>query len=247
MSVFNKVSPLVVSNVTLTGFTVAWSAPQGPFPATLDHYDVPLCPGAKLGSVLERAKVGDVDFFNFTSLVPGTEYTVGVRAQDTSGGHSGEWQTITVSTLAPFVGLPEVTAMLAFMRSQIGKPYKSVNPDRFGPDFYDCSGLIYAACVKAGVPLPKNLATADTETAWFAEQAGAYVVPGIPQLIAGDIVGCLGAVPNPVTVNGHVYQIGHIGIMADSTNLLSALNAARGVCLEPVSFLDPMLAIRPQG
>jgi cell wall-associated NlpC family hydrolase len=247
VSVFGKVSPLTVSSVTPTSVTVTWGAPPEPYPAPFNNYDVPLCAGAALGPVLQRQAVGSSEIAAFTGLTPGTEYTVGVRAQAFGGKNSGPWVTTTITTASlTAISQAQVTAMLNFMLAQKGKPYLSENPQRFGPAFYDCSGLVYAATQAADVPLPQSKATADVEMGWFASQQGAYIVPGIPELQAGDIVGCYGASPSPVTVNGHTYYIGHIGMMADSTNLISALNAKDGVALMNVNYLQPMLAVRVQ-
>jgi cell wall-associated NlpC family hydrolase len=54
-----------------------------------------------------------------------------------------------VSSDAPIPA--KVTAMLAFVRAQLGKPYKAFMA---GPDSYDCSGLSMAAYQQVGISLP---------------------------------------------------------------------------------------------
>jgi cell wall-associated NlpC family hydrolase len=50
---------------------------------------------------------------------------------------------------------PAAANAIAWARAQIGKPYNNTNPTRFGPDAFDCSGLIYMAYGMAGVSIPK--------------------------------------------------------------------------------------------
>lgn len=248
MSVFGKVGPLTTTDITMTGFTVSWNVPNPPYPVPLHNFDIPVCLGPKLGLVVQRWVPGaSRRIFNIGGLAPGTTYTVGVRAQGAGGIDSSEWETVTITTPATSITATQVEAMRAFMVLQLGKPYTQVNPTRFGPTAYDCSGLVWAASQSADIPMPQSLSTAEPEISYFASQIGAYIIPGIPELQAGDIVGCTGAIPGPVTVSGHTYQVGHIGVMADNTNLVSALNTKLGVALMNVSFLSPQIAIRAQG
>lgn len=252
MSVFNNVGVLKVTDITMTGFTVSWNVPDPPYPVPLHNFDIPVCLGPRVGSVfgpiVQRWVPGaSRRIFNIGGLAPGTTYTVGIRAQGAGGTNSSQWQTITIRTPATSVSADQVAVMRDFMMKQLGKPYTQVNPTRFGPTAYDCSGLVWAAAVAADIPMPQSLSTAEPEMAYFADQIGAYIIPGIPELEAGDIVGCTGAIPGPVTIGGHTYQVGHIGVMADSTNLVSALNTKLGVAVMNVSFLSPQIAIRAQG
>lgn len=50
---------------------------------------------------------------------------------------------------------PAAANAIAWARTQIGKSYNNTNPARFGPDAFDCSGLIYMAYGMAGVSIPK--------------------------------------------------------------------------------------------
>ncbi|MSV94489.1 MAG: hypothetical protein F2861_03725 [Actinobacteria bacterium] len=50
---------------------------------------------------------------------------------------------------------PAAANAIAWARAQIGKPYNNTNPTRFGPDAFDCSGLVYMAYGMAGVSIPK--------------------------------------------------------------------------------------------
>lgn len=244
---FPEVSGLVVSSAMATGFTVAWNAPVpvSAYPWPLAQYDVAVSAGTALGAVAARYTVpAGTTTVQVTGLHSGTLYTVGVRAQALGGQCGGGW--VTAGAMTAGISQSQVTSMMNFMVSQKGKPYTQVNPTRFGPTAYDCSGLVYAATRYAGVPLPQSQATAHIECGWFYSQPGAQVIPGIPELKAGDIVGCLGSDPDDVTINGHTYHVGHIGLMVDGTNLVSALNAKEGVALANINYMQAQIAIRVQ-
>lgn len=236
-----------------TSITVSFSEVKGvPSP---DRYQVCFCAGTSIAKVLftEYISGGGLQYTikYGPGFTPGSTYTVAVRAMLSDGSHSAAWATRTVTTTpVTAISQAQVATMLAFMYSQIGKPYTQVNPTRFGPTAYDCSGLIYAASQAAGIELPQSQATANVEIGWFAAQQGAQLImPGLGAvaLQAGDIVGCTGEPPSPVVINGVTYQIGHIGMMSsDGISLISALNTQYGVTQMNVSYLSPQVAVRPQ-
>ena len=49
---------------------------------------------------------------------------------------------------------PAVEKAIAWAQQHLGKPYNNTNPARFGPDAFDCSGLIYMAYKNAGIAIP---------------------------------------------------------------------------------------------
>ena len=52
------------------------------------------------------------------------------------------------------------TDLLTWARAQVGKPYDaSSDAVRFGPNAFDCSGLVVASCRAAGTPLPPEAGT----------------------------------------------------------------------------------------
>lgn len=243
-----KIIDLSVVSTSPTLFTVSFTDVVG-----AAKYDVAVCAGTSISKVIMRPTIyggGEHYSIEYAGLLPSQVATIGVRAQFANGTNSAPWaeQTITMMPLPPStaVSQAQVNAMLAFMVSQVGKPYISVNPTRFGPGAYDCSGLLWAAAQSAGVQLPQSQATADVEVGWFASQSGAELVKNIADLQAGDIVGCTGASPDPVTIDGVLYQIGHIGMMTNSLSLVSALNEQLGVALENVNYMDMVIAVRPQ-
>jgi cell wall-associated NlpC family hydrolase len=62
----------------------------------------------------------------------------------TSGGGGGP----------PGLGHGGAGAAAGYASAQVGKPYCNTNPDRFGPNCYDCSGLTYSAWRSAGLTIP---------------------------------------------------------------------------------------------
>lgn len=122
--------------------------------------------------------------------------------------------------------------MLLFMESQVGHPYLSQNPQRFGPTYYDCSGLVYTAAQYAGVGLPKASAIADLEAIWFAGQPGAQKITSINAVETGDICFFTGAAPDS---NYEFPPIGHVGMCSSPGQLVSAYDTAMGVCYVPLS------------
>lgn len=87
-----------------------------------------------------------------------------------------------------------------------------------GPDYYDCSGLVWASMKALGYTGPRF------STASFANGAPAGLTPvTTPQ--AGDIV----VWPRGGTKGGHM------GVMTDSTNFYSALSPQSGIKTVPVA------------
>ena len=54
----------------------------------------------------------------------------------------------------PGLGHGGAGAAAGYASAQVGKPYCNTNPDRFGPNCYDCSGLTYSAWRSAGLTIP---------------------------------------------------------------------------------------------
>lgn len=51
---------------------------------------------------------------------------------------------------------PDIHVAINYALAQLGKPY-STGGDRFGPDRFDCSGLVIRSLAEAGVPLPRGI------------------------------------------------------------------------------------------
>jgi cell wall-associated NlpC family hydrolase len=130
------------------------------------------------------------------------------------------------------------------MRAQVGKPYTEEIPERFGPDGYDCSGLVWAASNSAGNGLPGGpsddaAALVPYEMEWFAAQPGVQLITSAADVQEGDVLAFTGGDPVSfdVTLQGHVYQggFGHIGMATSSTEYVSAYDTEFGVCVKPIS------------
>jgi len=130
------------------------------------------------------------------------------------------------------------SSMLNFMMSQRGHPY-SQTLGRFGPEYWDCSGLIYGAATRAGVPLPKSQAVASLEADWFASWDGDYAFRGNVQ--RGDLLFMTGSDPTASRFGG----VGHTGMALDSSNMISAYDTAEGVNIDPIR--DLVVAVRLGG
>jgi len=62
--------------------------------------------------------------------------------------------TGAVTTGSTITGLTNID-FLNQCRSQFGVPYLDTNPQRFGPQYYDCSGFVYTALRKIGLSDPQ--------------------------------------------------------------------------------------------
>lgn len=55
---------------------------------------------------------------------------------------------------------PDIENAVQYALAQTGKPYHAYGA-RFGPDYFDCSGLVIAALSSAAVPLPSGISVAN--------------------------------------------------------------------------------------
>jgi hypothetical protein len=130
----------------------------------------------------------------------------------------------------------EVTAMMAYMVAQIGKPY-SESTGRFGPNHFDCSGLVFTAAAKAGIPFPGNASTdsgdvlANTEANYLGTLPGVTKITSASQVKTGDVLFFTGAAPGPSNYG----PIGHVGMAFSPTTLISAYDTAEGITKTPIS------------
>lgn len=167
--------------------------------------------------------------------VPG--YAKGGLPSNNKNGNTGATHKGWIGTLPGFAkggrtatGASVEQAMLAFMESKVGHPY-SQTLGRFGPKYFDCSGLVYDAANAAGLPLPRSQALANLEIDWFSRLPGAYTYGAASQMQPGDIIGMRGADP----ING----IGHIGMVdqgrGPNARMVSAYDTALGVTHTPIN------------
>jgi cell wall-associated NlpC family hydrolase len=130
------------------------------------------------------------------------------------------------------------------MLAQVGKPYTEEIPERFGPDAFDCSGLVWAASDSVhnglpGGPSDDVAALVVNEMIWFSGQPGVQLITDAADIQAGDLIAFTGGDPVSfdVTLQGHVYQggFGHIGMATGPFYYVSAYDTAEGVCVKPIS------------
>lgn len=142
--------------------------------------------------------------------------------------------------------------MLKYCLAQRGKPYSQAA--RFGPNSFDCSGLIAMAAKHAGVGIPggpgaeNSDAIVDPELQNFAKVGGkAYT--DAKSIKAGDILGFYAsdatthgnAVMSPpgsqtMKVGGLlVKSCGHIGIAVNPMQYMSAYDTAEGCLVKPIT------------
>jgi len=136
----------------------------------------------------------------------------------------------------------EVTTAMTFMLAQQGKPYSealSGTDFRLGPNAYDCSGLVYAALHKIGVPIPQDQSTANTEADWLASN-GAQTVKDSSQIKTGDILFFSSGDNGPSNFGG----IGHTGMAIGNGNYISAYDTADGITVKPISGDQFVVAMR---
>lgn len=69
-------------------------------------------------------------------------------------------------------------AAAGYASAQVGKPYCNTNPDRFGPNCYDCSGLTYSSWQAGGLTIPPV----------SGSQGAAYPHVPLDQLQPGDLI-----------------------------------------------------------
>lgn len=133
----------------------------------------------------------------------------------------------------------EITTILNYMDSKIGHPYSEGLNVRFGPQYYDCSGLVYDAMHAAGINIPKSQAIASSEANWLGSN-GAQVIKSASQVQKGDIVFFTGASPDPSNYG----PIGHVGVALGNGSYVSAYDTARGVTTTPLSGDHFVVAMR---
>jgi cell wall-associated NlpC family hydrolase len=94
------------------------------------------------------------------------------RTTPTTGGGG------TAPSGPPPLGNGGAGAAVAYASAQVGKPYCSTNPDRFGPNCYDCSGLTYSSWQAGGLTIPTV----------SGAQGSAYPRVPLDQLQPGDLI-----------------------------------------------------------
>jgi cell wall-associated NlpC family hydrolase len=130
--------------------------------------------------------------------------------------------------------------MLSFMESKVGHPYSENLSLRLGPEYYDCSGLVWAAAQAAGINIPKALSNTTGEPPYLAAH-GWSPITSESSVQEGDICFFVGADPTEVPGFG---EIGHVGMCSSVGTLVSAYDTAQGVCYTPMAQDHFVVAFR---
>lgn len=133
--------------------------------------------------------------------------------------------------------------MVAWAVSKVGDPYTQAHPGRCGPNSFDCSGLVYAACTANGIRPPGGTGAGcgTTYTQWADRNSnGNTLIDGKGPFQKGDLL---------YFDNGAAEaQPGHTGIAIDATHMVNALNTQYGVITCEISWGGTVMgAIRLPG
>lgn len=124
---------------------------------------------------------------------------------------------------APSGTLTEI--LVAYLRAQVGKPYRFFTS---GPDTFDCSGLVVAGYRQIGVALPhqsRALSELGTAVDWTTTPIN-----------AGDLVFMVSS-SDPT-------QIGHVGIALNSTTWIQAAGTGIPVRIRSLPAPGKIVAVR---
>lgn len=127
--------------------------------------------------------------------------------------------------LPPVAASPFGTAVLAFARTQLGKPYLW---GATGPDSYDCSGFTGAAYAAAGLHLPRT-----SREQWYA---GPHVA--LSALEPGDLMFWGYDPTDPATIH-------HVAIYAGDGQMVASPHSGDVVKVESIYLEGYLGAVRP--
>ncbi|WP_335978422.1 C40 family peptidase [Streptomyces sp. CA2R106] len=146
-------------------------------------------------------------------------------AATASTGSAGQSST-TATTAATTSGTTATAAssskadqLIAFLKSQLGKPYVY---GATGPDSYDCSGLTQAAFASIGIDIPRT----------SQEQSTAGTPVSLSALQPGDLIFWGG--------EGSAY---HVGVFIGNGQYLDAANSSTPVAIHQLADYEPDWAV----
>ncbi|WP_237404888.1 C40 family peptidase [Actinacidiphila reveromycinica] len=145
----------------------------------------------------------------------------GSSGQDSATATPTATTTSTTTSTTPVAAASssKVDRLIAFLKSQIGKPYVY---GASGPDSYDCSGLTQAAFASVGVDIPRT----------SQEQSTAGTPVSISALQPGDLVFWGG--------EGSAY---HVGVFIGDGQYLDAANPSTPVAIHQLADYMPDWAV----
>jgi cell wall-associated NlpC family hydrolase len=118
-----------------------------------------------------------------------------------------------------------VATAISFALAQLGKPYQW---GAAGPNSYDCSGLVYAAYLAAGIHIAR------TTFGWYLDG------PQVPltQLQPGDLLFSAGADGTPTNP-------GHVVMYLGGGQIIQAPQTGQDVQIDPLDLAGVVVATRP--
>ncbi len=147
-------------------------------------------------------------------------------AATASTGSAGQSSTTAATTAATTSGTTATAAssskadqLIAFLKSQLGKPYVY---GATGPDSYDCSGLTQAAFASIGIDIPRT----------SQEQSTAGTPVSLSALQPGDLIFWGG--------EGSAY---HVGVFIGNGQYLDAANSSTPVAIHQLADYEPDWAV----
>lgn len=119
-------------------------------------------------------------------------------------------------------------SMVEWALAQQGKSYSEAPGLRCGPNSFDCSGLVYKACVNGGVRPPGGTGIGCTTTfsQWADRNSNGNTL--VSEFPTGTLVYFDNGDGGP--------QPGHVGISLGDGTMINALNTQYGVLVCPVSY-----------
>lgn len=203
---------------------------EGPMqfePATFTTFgtgpDVPLSPYDPADAIFTTARMLCADGAGSGTLA-------GIRNAVFAYNHAAWYVSEVLSWAARYGVTTEsrpAAAAIAFAEAQLGKPYVF---GAAGPAAYDCSGLVYAAYLHAGITVAR------TTYGW--RQDG----PAVPltRLQPGDLLFSPGS-------DGTPQNPGHVVLYLGSGRVIQAPRAGQPVQIDPLSLSGVVAATRPAG
>lgn len=132
----------------------------------------------------------------------------------------------TQADIQSLSGQGKGAAAVAFALTQLGKPYQ-VGPNRFGPNYYDCSGLMKAAYAAVGIHI---------DDVTYTQVNDGIAIPIDPQFVKpGDLLFFRGDVP--------VRDFGHVAMAISATEEVEAPHTGDVVKRAPIPW-DKVQAVR---
>ncbi|WP_235032178.1 C40 family peptidase [Actinacidiphila yanglinensis] len=145
--------------------------------------------------------------------------SAGSSTSGSSGQSSSSTATATPAAEVTAASSSKVDQLIAFLKSQLGKPYVY---GATGPDSYDCSGLTQAAFASIGVSIPRT----------SQEQSTAGTPVSVSALQPGDLIFWGG--------EGSAY---HVGVFIGDGQYLDAANPSTPVAIHQLADYMPDWAV----